>query len=117
MDSCHFAVKTVICGSIIGLSNSAVVHVNDSVTTTVMPIESTAYIVTATSDEACMFNLFIYVAALIIKLFVYILGIPFRNTVVGILILLVVLVVIIIIGMVITTVIALRQVSNVVVYL
>ena len=57
MDSCHFAVKTVICGSIIGLYNSDVVHVNDSITTrTVVPSESTTPVVPVTSDEECMFN-------------------------------------------------------------
>ena len=54
MDTCHFAVKTVICGSIIGLSNSVPVYVNDSATTAEILSESTTSGVTATSDEKCV---------------------------------------------------------------
>ena len=59
MDSCHFAVKTIMCGSIIGLSNSERVYVNDSATTAETPSEPTTFVVTATSNEECMFSQFV----------------------------------------------------------
>jgi hypothetical protein len=60
MDSCHFAVKTIMCGSIIGLSNSERVYVNDSATTAEILSESTTSVVTATSNEECMLNQYCY---------------------------------------------------------
>ena len=110
VDNCTFTLKAVIiCGSIIGLSSTKPVYVNDSATTTVIPTTST---VTSAMDEGCMFSQYVYNYYCSNQICSYTAWETFRQIVVGILIVLLVLLVILLIIMLTTIGIIIIRVSN-----